>query len=81
MSPGTVSDLNGKAFAAIEEWRQRPLEGGLAHAFADGIYLQRSRGGSHGNVAVLVAVDVNASGDRETIDCSGGLHRVRRLVA
>ena len=30
VSSGTVSNLNEKAFAAIKEWRQRPLGGGCA---------------------------------------------------
>ena len=72
VSSGTVSNLNEKAFAAIGEWRQRPLGGGYAYAFVDGIYLKRSRGGSHGNVAVLVAIGVISSGDREIIGCSEG---------
>ena len=67
VSSGTVSNLNEKAFAAIGEWRQRPLGGGYACVFVDGIYLKRSRGGSHGNVAVLVAIGVSSSGDREII--------------
>lgn len=72
VSPGTVSNLNEKAFAAIEEWRQRPLVGGYAYVFVDGIYLKRSWGGSYENVAVLVAVGVNASGDREIVGCAEG---------
>ena len=51
MSSGTVSNLNEKAFVAIEGWRRKPLDGGCAHVFVDGVYLKRSRGGSHGNVA------------------------------
>ena len=71
VSPGTVSNLNEKAFAAIEEWRQRPPEGGYACVFVDGVYLKRSWRGSYENVAVLVAIGVNFSGDREIIGCPG----------
>lgn len=72
MSSGTVSNLNERAFASIETWRQRPLEGGYPYVFVDGIYLKRSWGGSYENVAVLVAIGVNSAGDREVIGCSEG---------
>lgn len=72
VSSGTVPDLNEKAFAAIEERRQRPLGGGYAYVFVDGIYLKRSRGGPCGNVAVPVAIGASPSGDREVIGCSEG---------
>lgn len=47
VSSGTVSNLNEKAFASIEAWRQRPLEGDYPYVFVDGIYLKRSWGGSY----------------------------------
>ena len=72
VSSGTVSNLNERAFASIEAWRQRPLDGGYPYVFVDGIYLKRSWGGSYENVAVLVAIGVNSAGDREVIGCSGG---------
>ena len=72
VSSGTVSNLNERAFASIETWRQRPLEGGYPYVFVDGIYLKRSWGGSYENVAVLVAIGVNSAGDREVIGCSEG---------
>ena len=72
VSSGTVSNLNEKAFASIEAWRQRPLEGGYPYVFVDGIYLKRSWGGSYENVAVLVAIGVNSAGDREVIGCAEG---------
>lgn len=72
VSSGTVSNLNERAFASIEAWRQRPLDGGYPYVFADGIYLKRSWGGSYENVAVLVAIGVNSVGDREIIGCSEG---------
>lgn len=70
--PGAVSNLNERAFASIEAWRQRPLEGDCPYVFVDGIYLKRSRGGSYENVAVPVAIGVNSAGDREVIGCAGG---------
>lgn len=72
VSSGTVSNLNEKAFASIEAWRQRPLEGDYPYVFVDGIYLKRSWGGSYENVAVLVAIGVNSTGDREVIGCAEG---------
>lgn len=72
VSSGTVSNLNERAFASIETWRQRPLEGGYPYVFVDGIYLKRSWGGSYENVAVPVAIGVNSAGDREVIGCSEG---------
>lgn len=72
VSSGTVSNLNEKAFASIEAWRQRPLEGDCPYVFVDGIYLKRSRGGSYENVAVPVAIGVNSAGDREVIGCAEG---------
>ena len=72
VSSGTVSNLNERAFASIEAWRQRPLDGGYPYVFVDGIYLKRSWGESYENVAVLVAIGVNSAGDREIIGCSEG---------
>lgn len=67
VSSGTVSNLNESAFASLEAGRQRPLDGGYPYVFVDGIYLKRSWGEFYGNVAVLVAIDVNSAGDREVI--------------
>lgn len=53
-------------------WRQRPLEGGYPYVFVDGIYLKRSWGVSHENVAVLFVIGVNSAGDQEIIGCSEG---------
>ena len=63
---------NEKAFASIEAWRTRPLEGDYPYVFVDGIYLKRSWGGSYENVAVLVPIGVNSAGDREVIGCAEG---------
>ena len=72
MSAGTVSNLNDKAFAAVEEWRCRPLTCEYPYVYIDGIYLKRSWGGSFENVAVMVAIGVNEDGYREVIGAAEG---------
>ena len=62
VSSGTVSNLNERAFASIETWRQRPLEGGYPYVFVDGIYLKRSWGGSYENVAVRLVTGDKCAG-------------------
>ena len=72
VSAATVSNLNEKAFASVEEWRNRPP--GRAHpcVYVDGIYLKRSWGGAYENVAVMVAIGVNDGGYREVIGAAEG---------
>lgn len=72
VSAGTVSNLNEKAFVAIEEWRTRPLDKEYRYVYIDGIYLKRSWGGSFENVAVMIAIGVNDEGYREVIGCAEG---------
>ena len=72
VSAGTVSNLNEKAFGAVEEWRGRPLDREYPYVCVDGIYLKRSWGGSSGNVAVMVAIGVNSDGYREVIGAAEG---------
>lgn len=72
VSAGTVSNLNAKAFEAVEEWRSRPLTCEYPYVFVDGIYLKRAWGGSYENVAVMVAIGVNSEGYREVIGCAEG---------
>lgn len=72
VSAGTVSNLNDKAFKAVEEWRCRPLACEYPYVYVDGIYLKRSWGGSCENVAVMVAIGVNEDGCREVIGCAEG---------
>ena len=72
VSPGTVSNLNEKAFKSIDEWRCRPLTCEYPYVYIDGIYLKRSWGGSYENVAVMVAVGVNDDGYREIVGCAEG---------
>ena len=72
VSAATVSNLNGKAFEAVEEWRSRPLACSYPYVFVDGIYLKRAWGGSFENVAVMVAIGVNDDGYREVIGAAEG---------
>ena len=72
VSAATVSNLNEKAFASVEEWRNRPLERAYPYVCVDGIYLKRSWGGAYENVAVMVAVGVNDDGYREVIGAAEG---------
>lgn len=63
VSPSTISELNKKAYVHIEDWRNRPLEGGkYPYVYVDGIYLRRNWGGEYENVAILVAIAVNEDG-------------------
>lgn len=68
----TVSNLNERAFASVEEWRNRPLERAYPYVHADGIYLRHGRGGACENVAVMVAIGVNGDGCREVIAVAEG---------
>ena len=73
VSAATVSNLNEKAFASVEGWRNRPLERACPYVYVDGICLKRSWGGSYENVAVMVATGVNDDGCREVIGAAEGL--------
>lgn len=73
VSAATVPDLDGKAFAPVEGWRNRPPGRACPYACVDGIYLKRSRGGACENVAVMVAIGVDDDGYRE-----GRPRRLRR---
>lgn len=73
VSPSTVSDLNQKIYAQIEEWRMRPIEGTHPYIYLDGLWLKRSWGGEVKNVSVLVAVGVNQEGYREVIGVAEGI--------
>jgi len=72
VGPSTVSELNQKVYARIEEWRNRPIEGEHPYVFLDGIWLKRTWGGEVRNVAVLVAVGVSADGHREMLGVMEG---------
>ena len=73
VSPGTISNLNQKAYEHIETWRSRKLTGEYAYVYVDGIYLKRSWGGEVQNVSVLVAIGVSTDGYREIIGAAEGM--------
>ncbi len=74
VSASTISELNKKAYVNIEEWRNRPLQGGkYPYVYMDGIYLKRNWGGEYENVAVLVAIAVNEDGHREVLGAAEGM--------
>ena len=74
VSASTISELNKKAYANIETWRNRPLQGGkYPYVYVDGIYLKRNWGGEYENVAVLVAIAVNKDGYREVLGAAEGM--------
>lgn len=72
VSPSTVSNLNKKIYAKIEEWRHKPIEGEHPYVFLDGIVMKRSWAGEVRNVSLLVAIGVTAEGYREILGiCEG----------
>ena len=63
-----IVQLNKKAYVHIEDWRNRPLQGGkYPYVYVDGNCLRRNWGGEYENVAVLVAIAVNEDGIEETL--------------
>ena len=74
VSPSTISELNKKAYVHIEEWRNRPLQGGkYPYVYVDGIWLKRNWGGEYQNVSILVAIAVNEDGYREVLGAAEGM--------
>ena len=74
VSPAAVSELNKKACVRIEDWRNRPLQGGrYPYVYVDGIYLRRNWGGEYENVAVPAAFAVNEDGFREVLGAAEGM--------
>lgn len=73
VSPGTISNLNKKAYENIEKWRNRPITQEYPYLFVDGIYLKRSWGGEYENCSVLIAIGVNNNGYREILGACEGL--------
>ena len=68
VSPATISELNKKSYVHIEDWRNRPLQGGrYPYVYVDSIYLRRNWGGEYENVAILVAIAANKDGFREVL--------------
>lgn len=77
VSPGTISNLNKKAYEHIETWRTRKLEGEYPYVYVDDVYLKRSWGGEVQNVSILVAIGVNQDGCREIIGVAEGMKEDR----
>ena len=73
VSPGTISNLNKKAYEHIEKWRNRTLTKEYPYVFVDGIYLKRCWGGEFENCSVLIAIGVNNDGYREILGACEGL--------
>lgn len=73
VSPGTISNLNKKAYENIEKRRNRPITQEYPYLFVDGIYLKRSWGGEYENCSVLIAIGVNNDGYREILGACEGL--------
>ncbi len=74
VSPGTISNLNKKAYENIDKWRNRPLSGEIyPYVYVDGIFLKRCWGEEFENISVLVAVGVSGDGHREIIGAAEGL--------
>lgn len=73
VSPGTISNLNKKAYENIEKWRNRPITEEYPYVYVDGIFLKRCWGDEFENVSILVAIGVNKDGYREIIGAAEGL--------
>ena len=74
VSPATISELNKKAYVHMEDWRNRPLQGGrYPYVYVYGSYRRRNWGGEYENVAVLVATAVNENGYREVLGAAEGM--------
>lgn len=72
VSPGTISELNKKAYGNIDKWRNRKISGEHPFVYLDGISLKRSWGGEVRNVAILVAIGVDRDGYREILGVAEG---------
>lgn len=73
VSPGTISNLNKKAYEHIESWRSRPLTGKYPYVYVDGVFLKRSWGGEIQNVSILIAIGVSRDGCREILGAAEGM--------
>lgn len=73
VSPGTISNLNKKAYEHIESWRSRPLSGEYPYVYVDGVFLKRSWGGEIQNVSILIAIGVSRDGSREILGAAEGM--------
>lgn len=72
VSPSTVSNLNEKIYARIDEWRNAAIEGEHSYVYLDGIVMKRTWAGEVRNVSLLVAIGVNADAYRDILGiCEG----------
>lgn len=72
VSASAVSGMAQKVYGQIEQWRNRKIIGAHAYVYLDGIWLKRSWGGEVRNVAVLIAIGVDAEGYREVLGVAEG---------
>lgn len=72
VSPGTISNLNKKIYAHIEEWRNRKIENEHPYVYLDGTILKKSWAGEVRNISILVAIGVTADGFREILGVAEG---------
>jgi len=72
VSPGTISNLNKKIYAHIEEWRNRRIEHEHPYVYLDGTILKKSWAGEVRNISVLVAIGVTTDGFREILGVAEG---------
>lgn len=74
VSPGTISNLNKKAYENIDKWRNRTLaDETYPYVYVDGIFLKRCWGNEFENISILVAVGVSSNGHREILGAAEGL--------
>ena len=74
VAPGTISNLNKKAYENIEKWRNRPLSSqAYPYVYVDGIFLKRCWGEEFENVSILIAIGVTDDGYREILGAAEGL--------
>ena len=78
VSPGTISNLNKKAYEHIEIWRTHPLFGNYPYVYVDGVYLKRSCGGEIQNVSVSIAIGVSQDGCREILGTAENMKEDRK---
>ena len=67
ISPGTICNLNKKAYERIETWRTRPLSGDYPYVYVDGVYLKRSWAARSRTFFVFVVIGVSQDGCREIL--------------
>ena len=78
VSPAIISELNKKGYVHIEDWQNRPLQGGrYPYVYMDGIYLRRNWGGEYENESILVAIAVNDDGFHEVLGAAEGMKEDR----